>query len=282
MTDKSVQIRKAETFRRMHTGPGALLLPNAWDAMSARLFEEAGFAAIATTSAGLAWSLGYRDGEYVPREEMLTATARIVRVVGVPVNADIEAGFGDTPEALADTVTRVIATGVAGINLEDGTHRPDTPVRSPAEAAARIQAAREAADTAAVPIVINARTDLYLLEIGDENQRFDATLDRARAYLAAGADCFYPIGLADLDTIAALTGALDAPVNIVLHADDKSLADFQRAGVARASCGIGPVCAVMEFLREQAKRLHATGRLDAPIGAFTHSGAQALFPTPGP
>lgn len=277
MMDRQAQIRKAENFRCMHDRSRPLLLANAWDAMSARLFEEAGFAAIATTSAGVAWALGYRDGEQVPRDEMLATTARIVRVVDVPVTADIEAGFGDTPEALADTVTQVIQTGVAGINLEDGTHRSDPPIRSPADAAARIQAARDAAQSAGVPIVINARTDLYLLRIGTEAERFDASVARAKAYFASGADCFYPIGLTDLDTIAALTRALDAPINIGLHADGPSVAEFQHAGVARVSSAIGPVCAVMGFISHLAARLRETGQQEAPAQMFTHAGGQALF-----
>ncbi len=277
MTDRQTQIRKTEDFRRLHDRSRTLVLANAWDAISARLFEEAGFAAIATTSAGLAWALGYRDGEQVPRDEMLAATARIVRVVDVPVTADIEAGFGDTLEALADTVTRVIQTGVAGINLEDGTHRSDPTIRSAADAAARVQTARNAAQSAGVPIVINARTDLFLLQIGSEAERFEAAVARAQACFASGADCFYPIGLADLETIAALTRALDGPINIGLRAGGPSVAELQGAGVARVSSATRPVCAAMGFIRDSAIRFHETGQLDAQAEAFTYAAAQALF-----
>ena len=275
--DKQTQTRMAESFRGMHERSRRLLLPNAWDAMSARLFEQAGFDAIATTSAGVAWALGYADGEQVPRAEMLAATARIVRVVGVPVTADIEAGFGDTPEALAATITEVIRTGVAGINLEDGTHRLDSPIRDTADAAARIEVARAAARTAGVSIVINARTDLYLRRIGSEAQRFEACVERAKAYFASGADCFYPIGLADLDTIARLVKALDAPLNINLHAGGPSAAEFHRAGAVRVSSATGPVCAVMGSMRRIAAGLREAGRVDAPAGALTHADAQKLF-----
>lgn len=274
---QQTQTRLAESFRRMHDRSHRLLLPNAWDAMSARLFEQAGFEAIATTSAGVAWALGYADGEQIPRDEMLAATARIVRVVGVPVTADIEAGFGDTPEALAATVTEVIRAGVAGINLEDGTHRPDSPLRGIADAAARIRSARAAAEAAGVPIVINARSDLYLLQIGSDGKRFDACVERAKAYLASGADCFYPIGLADLDTIAALTNTLDAPVNIGLRADGPSAADFHRAGAVRVSSATRPVCAIMGYTCRIAARLRETGQVEAPAEAPTHAGAQKLF-----
>jgi 2-methylisocitrate lyase-like PEP mutase family enzyme len=128
-----------------------------------------------------------------------------------------------------------------------------------------------------VPIVINARTDLYLLRIGGEAERFDTVAARAKAYFASGADCFYPIGLADLDTIGALTRALDAPVNIGLHADGPSVAEFERAGVARISSATGPVCAVMGFVSDLAARLRETGQPEVPAQTFTHAGAQALF-----
>jgi 2-methylisocitrate lyase-like PEP mutase family enzyme len=220
--DIASQKHKAEAFRKLHErqrGSRMLLLPNAWDAMSARLFQRAGFAAIATTSGGVSWALGYPDGEQVPRDEVIAATARIARVVDGPVTADLEAGFGDTPDAVAETVTQAIRAGVAGINLEDGTHRADAPVRDSGDMAARIRAAREAARAAGVPIVINARTDLYLLRIGGEQERFDEAIRRARIYLDSGADCFFPIGLTDAQTIAALVKALDASVNIALMHD---------------------------------------------------------------
>jgi len=117
---KAEQVRKAELFRRMHDRSRTFILPNAWDAMSARLFEQAGFEAIATTSGGVSWALGFPDGEGAPRDEVIAATARIARAVAVPVTADIEGGFGDTPEKVAETVTAMIAAGAVGINLEDG------------------------------------------------------------------------------------------------------------------------------------------------------------------
>ena len=172
------QARQAEKFRNMHRGPGLLLLPNAWDAISARIFAVAGFPAIATTSGGVSWALGYADGEAAPWPEVVAATARIVRVVAVPVTADIEAGFGDTPEAVGKSISEIIQAGAVGVNLEDGTPRGTAPIRTIADAARRIAAAREAAHAAAVPIVINARTDLYLRNIGDPAARFDETVER--------------------------------------------------------------------------------------------------------
>lgn len=271
------QVSKAELFRRLHNRTRTLLLPNAWDAMSARLFEHAGFEAIATTSGGVAWALGYRDGEDAPRDEIIAATARIARAVDVPVTADIEAGFGSTPEYVADTVKAIIAAGAVGINLEDGTHRAGDPIRNVDEAAARIHAARSAANEAGVPVVINARTDLYLLEIGDEQQRFDAAVQRARAYFANGADCFFPIGLGDPIKLAALVRALDMPVNVIVRPGSASIAELERTGVARLSTATSIACATMGFVENLAQQLHEAGMFSSPVRIFTHAEAQALF-----
>ena len=161
----ATQAQQAGYFREMHHGQ-FLLLPNAWDAFSARIFAETGFSAIATTSGGVSWAIGYADGEAAPWDEVVAATRRIVRSVSVPVTADIEAGFGDTPEAVAKSVRDIIEAGAVGINLEDGTPKGAAPVRTIAAAAERIRAAREAARSAGVPVVIIARTDLYLRNIG--------------------------------------------------------------------------------------------------------------------
>src|ERR1700747_1175674 len=146
--NRAEQPQQAELFRNKHRGPRLLLLPNAWDAMSARVFVAAGFDAIATTSGGVAWALGYADGEQTPWDEVVAATARIVRAAQVPVTADIEAGYGDTPDAVMRSVAEIIGAGAVGVNLEDGTPRVASPIRSLADAAERIRAAREAANAA--------------------------------------------------------------------------------------------------------------------------------------
>jgi 2-methylisocitrate lyase-like PEP mutase family enzyme len=274
------QARQAELFRGMHRGPRLLLLPNAWDAMSARIFAAAGFGAVATTSGGVAWALGYPDGEQTPWAEVVAATARIVRAAQVPVTADIEAGYGDTPDAVLRSVAEIIGAGAVGVNLEDGTPRGASPIRSRADAAERIRAAREAANAAGVPIVINARTDLYLRNIGDEATRFDEAVERAKAYLAAGADCFYPITLRDPDTIARLVKALSAPININVRAGLPSVAELEALGVARASTASSVSLMVMGLTRQIAEELHRTGRFDILAPAITQAEAQHLFTGP--
>lgn len=275
--DTSEQSGLAEAFRDRHRVRPLLLLPNAWDALSARLFEAAGFEAIATSSGGIAWALGYPDGEKAPWPEVVAATARIARAVRVPVTADIEGGYGDTPDRVMTHVGEIIAAGAVGINLEDGTARGEMPIRTIEDASARIRAAREAATAAGVPLVINARIDLWSKQIGDEAARFAEAVLRAKAYLRAGADCLYPIGLTDMKTVAELVKAVVAPVNIIGRAGMPPAAEWERVGVARISTATGPVLAAMTFTREIAEDLRATGKFDRLKGTVTRAQLQSLF-----
>ena len=272
--DKQKQL--ADAFRAMHRGP-LLLLPNAWDAMSARQFEAAGFAAIATTSGGVAWALGYADGEKSPWPEIVSAHERITRVVRVPVTADIEAGFGETPADVGKSIADIVRTGVVGFNLEDGTPRPDMPVRPIEDAVARIRAARQAAEAAGVPAVINARTDIYLKNVGDPDGRFDEVVKRAKAYLAAGADCIYPFGFIDMETVGRLAKAIPAPINIVARAGAPPVAELQKLGVARVTIASGATLAVMSLIKTIGEDLRATGTFDGIGHSMNRPEAQKLF-----
>jgi 2-methylisocitrate lyase-like PEP mutase family enzyme len=278
---KDEQRRLADVFRAQHHGPRPLLLPNAWDAMSARIFEAAGFDAVATTSGGLAWALGFPDGEQAPWSEIVGATARIARTVRVPVTADIEGGYGETPDEVAAHVTDIIRAGAVGINLEDSTRRADLPIRSIDDAAARIAAARAAARAEGVPLVINARIDLYHRRFGDDATRFAATVRRGEAYLAAGADCIFPFGLTDLAIVAQLTTALRAPINIVGRAGMADVSELEKLGIARVSTASGPSLAAMSEIRRIAEALHAHGRFDVLAAAIKHGDAQQLFAVRG-
>jgi len=247
--------RKAEEFRKLHHGPKMLLLPNAWDVASARILEEAGHPAIATTSAGIAYSLGYADGQNISRDEMLSMVSRIARAVRVPVTADLEAGYGTTPEAIANTVKAAIEAGAIGMNLEDLAGE-DSLVELPLQIE-KIRAVRGAASAAGVPFVLNARTDVFLAAIGPEETRFDRTVERLRAYRKAGADCVFAPGLTDLDTIAKLVKAVDAPLNILALAAGPPMAELERAGVARVSTGSGIMRAAMGLTQRIAKEMIA-------------------------
>lgn len=270
------QAAKAEAFRALHRAPPLLLMANAWDAVTARMFEAEGFAAVATTSGGVSWALGYADGEAAPWDEVVAQTARIARAVKVPVTADIEAGFGATPDAVARSIADIIGTGAVGVNLEDGLHGP-IPMRTVDEAVARIRAARAAANAAGVPIVINARTDLYLKQIGDEASRFDEAVARGRAYLAAGADCFYPITLRDSGTIGRLVQALKAPININVRAGWPSVAELEALGVARVTTATQLTLVALAATREVAREIKATGRFDAIDPKLGHPEMQQLM-----
>lgn len=270
------QSAKAEAFRALHHASPLLLMANAWDAITARLFEAEGFAAVATTSGGVSWAVGYADGEAAPWDEVVGQTARIARAVKVPVTADIEGGFGATPKAVARSIQDIIGAGAVGVNLEDGLPGPAS-IRPIDDAVARIRAAHEAANAAGVPIVINARTDLYLKQIGDEASRFDEAVARGKAYLAAGADCFYPITLRDAATIGRMVAALKAPININVRAGWSSVAELEALGVARVTTATQLTLVALAATRQVAREIKASGRFDTINPAIGHPEMQQLM-----
>jgi 2-methylisocitrate lyase-like PEP mutase family enzyme len=219
---------KASALRALHVPGTPLVLPNVWDAASARAVQEAGFPAVATGSAAVARVLGYPDGEGTPVGEMMAAIARVVRAVDVPVTADVERGYGLKP---AELIERLAATGAVGCNLEDSV--PGTGELVDAGAQAEFLAEVRAA--AGEGLVINARLDTYLR--GQSSH--EAAVERGRGYLAAGADCVYPIGLGDEDEIQALVAELGGPVNILFRPAAPSLGRLAELGVARISFGGG-------------------------------------------
>src|SRR5436190_6980229 len=197
------QEARAEALRNMHRGR-LLLLPNAWDVASARIFEDGGFAAIATTSAGIAFTLGYPDGERVSRQEMLTAVERIAAAVRVPVTADVEAGYGNRPEDAALTARAVIEAGAVGMNLEDATDQPENPLLDLPLQIEKINAVLEEARRTGVPIVLNARTDVYLLEVGAPKRSYELALKRLAAFRDGGAVCLFVGGVLGSETVRGL------------------------------------------------------------------------------
>jgi 2-methylisocitrate lyase-like PEP mutase family enzyme len=276
--DRAQQAEMANSFLARHHAPPILLLPNVWDALSARLFVAAGFDALATTSGGVAWALGYPDGEHAAWPEVVAATARIVRSAQVPVTADIEAGYGATPAEVAVHVAEIIQTGVIGINLEDGLHGP---IRSIEDAAARLSAAREASRKEGVPIVLNARCDVFHLQYGEEHTRFSAAVERCKSYLNAGSDCVYPFGVRDPATIAAFVEAVGAPVNITGRPGMPNAAALERIGVARVTIASAPTLVVMSSIQKLAAELRTTGGFDVLSATLRHPEAQKLFQMKG-
>lgn len=257
---------KAEALRRLHVPGRPLLLLNAWDAATARLAEQAGAPAVATSSAAAANALGYRDGEHIGRERMLGAVAAIAGAVTVPVTADMEAGYGDEPADAAATARGVIGAGAVGLNLED-TAGGDPSTLLPVERfLAKVAAVRDVAATAGVPLVLNARTDVFLGEIGAPADRLDHAIERGRAYLAAGADCVFVPGLADPPSIAAIVEALAGRVSVLATASSPPLHELGGLGVARVSVGSGPYRAALALMRGVAEAAYGRGDL-APLFA---------------
>lgn len=222
----------AETLRRLHTGE-MLILPNAWDAASAQVVEQAGFTAVATASAAITAMLGYADGEGAPWEEMFAANARIARVVAVPVTMDAEAGYGMAANAL---VERLLGVGVVGCNLEDSDHVAGG-LKDADQQASWLTEVRTAADAAGVPLVINARVDVFFpTSLVPEEMRVAEAIRRGRLYREAGADCIYPIGVGDPNVLAQLVAGIDSPINGNSN-PQLTLPVLHDMGVARVSYG---------------------------------------------
>ena len=264
-------------FHRLHAGPGPLVLVNAWDAASARIVERAGAQAIGTTSAGMAWSLGYADGERMPVAELIAACARICRVAGVPVTVDIERGFGDTTAAVCDVARALIDMGVAGINIEDGTLPGTRALAPPQILCERIEALRRLD----AHLFINARTDTHFVANDDPVARYQDTLRRARLYAAAGADGIFVPGMTSLEEIAGLAAAVALPVNVYAgHTQAPSVEVLASAGARRISLGCGPLQAALGLLGRMATEAFDNGGFRAMSAQMLPAGEiNSLFPS---
>ena len=281
--DTTAQGRKAEELRRLHSGARVLVLPNAWDVASARVLEELGYPAIATTSAGVAFALGYPDGQRLSRDEMLAVVARIARAVRVPVTADMEAGYGITPKDMAETAKAIVAAGAVGLNLEDVTGDTESSQVDTVLQVEKIRAIREASASLGVSLVINARTDVYLMPIGPEAMRFERTVERLRAYRAAGADCVFAPGVKERELIEKLVKAVAAPLNILVTPGCPSIPELQKIGVARASVGSGVMRSTLGLVRRIGKELLETGTYSTVFeGAIPFAEVNALLEQSAP
>lgn len=264
-------------FRKLHTEGDVLLLPNVWDVASARIIEQAGFPAIATSSAGIAFAQGFPDGQKIPPERMLGVIADIAGAVTVPVTADVEAGYGAKPADAARTARRVIECGAVGMNFEDATGDPAHPLFDLDLQVERIRAVRDASENLGVPLVLNARTDVYLLQIGKASERYEEALLRMSAFRDAGADCLFVPGLVDLSTIARFVADLRCPLNILGVAGSPSVAELRRVGVRRISLGSGPMRAAMGLLQRIAGELKSSGTYSELGGAPSHGELNKLM-----
>ncbi|SAK91529.1 PEP phosphonomutase [Caballeronia pedi] len=244
---------KAGTFRQLHNQSTPLLLPNAWDAGSARLIEAQGASAIATTSAGFAWALGYPDGRMLPFDEVIGSVRRIVRVLEVPLSVDVENGYSDDPKIVAAHVMQLVDLGIAGINIEDG---PD----AASLLAAKIEAIKEAVAKAGVDLFVNARSDVFLASLVEKAKQPQEAIARGHLYASAGADGLFLPALVQPSDIKAIVGAIRLPLNVMALPGLADAATLGKLGVRRLSAGSGIAQAVLGRTKAMAADFLAHGR----------------------
>ncbi|WP_085520929.1 isocitrate lyase/PEP mutase family protein [Tuberibacillus sp. Marseille-P3662] len=244
------QLQKTKHFHQLHQPGSTFVLPNAWDVISAKIFEESGFEAIGTTSAGIATSLGFKDGQNIPSEKMTEVIKTIADAVNVPVSADIEAGYGESAENVAKAAKKVLEAGAVGINLEDGTGNLEHPLYDLSLQKEKITAIKEFSDTTeGSSLFINARTDTYWLNIDDPSTRFQKTVERVKAFEEAGADCIFVPGLHDREIIQKLRKETNCPINLLVDPDMPNLSELSNLGIERVSCGSSPFRATVTLLK---------------------------------
>jgi 2-methylisocitrate lyase-like PEP mutase family enzyme len=272
----SKQAEKAERFRGLHDRKKVLVLPNAWDVPSARIFEEEGFPAVATSSAAMMVSLGHPDGEGIGIEEYVSAVSRVAKVLAVPLSVDVVGGFGRAPSDVAAALRKVIEAGAVGINIEDFVHETKKllPVE---EQLARLRAVKELEEGLGVPFVINARTDAFRFAEGDEKSRLAEAIRRGVAYRDLGVDCVYPMGLTDAASISAYVEALDFPVNVMVRKGLPPVAELAKLGVARVSFGPSASYAAMGLLKRASREVLEKGTYESLVdGAISFDELNAL------
>ena len=262
VTDLSSQVRKAERLRELHHGEKILVLPNIWDPGGARMMQWLGYPAVATASASIAYSLGYDDCQQITLDAMLDVVGRVAAAVNVPVTADMEWGYAEQPKEVAENMRRLLRAGAVGINLEDSVREGERLFEIDFQCA-RIRAVREMARQEGVPLFINARTDVFWPRVpGGDEEKFEHAVRRAKAYLDAGADGFYPIILGDLATLRRLAATVRAPINVLAPTAHATLSELEVAGIARVSLGPALMWASLSTMRKIAVDLQNYGSFD--------------------
>lgn len=279
--DRSTQRQRIESFRHLHRPNHAFVLPNAWDAATARVFEQAGFSAIGTTSAGVAASLGYADGQYISPDLMLQAIKRIVEATTLPVTADLEAGYGKTIKEVLAIIKKAADLGIAGFNLEDAVLLQGAPkLVDVSFQKEKITAIREYLSSENLPLVLNARTDVFVLSQELPEQCLQQAIQRANAYRDAGADCLFFPGVSESSLIRTLVEEVHGPLNILATAATPPVSDLQRLGVTRVSLGSGPMRASLALTRQIAQELLEKGTYTTfTRDAFSYAALLQLFPS---
>ena len=267
------QKEKADRFLKFHHDEEILVLLNSWDIGSSRLIEASGYKAIATTSMGIAASLGYPDCQVIPFSEMMAVITGIANTVQVPLTVDVEAGYGDSLDEIIDSIKKIIATGIVGVNIEDSVALNPVLVDE-GEFCERISAIRALADSLGFHLVINARTDSFYTSSGSQRERLRESIKRGNAYREAGADCIFVQPVAERETISTLVKEIDAPINILANPGigagmPPSIRELQDLGVARVSLGSGLMKATLALIKKVADELSEKGTYNILLDAMT-------------
>lgn len=279
--NKEQQIHLAHRFQALHQTPKLLCLPNAWDAGSAVIFEKEGFEAIGTTSAGIAYSLGYPDGEQMTVADLLEVEHKIIRRITIPLTVDIETGYGGNLSEILNTVQSVIEGGAVGINIEDGLSGDSPALFDCREQCQKISEIKRLQAITGIPFVINARTDVYWLSLGEPERRLNTAIKRANAYLEAGADCAFVPGLMTAELISELVKEIKGPVNIIATPVCPPVSELEALGVSRLSIGSGAARAALGITQRIARELKQPGSFTSLAEiAIRYDAANNLFRDP--
>jgi 2-methylisocitrate lyase-like PEP mutase family enzyme len=273
LTKESIK-KKAKTFLSLHSGSELLVLPNIWNPVGARILEEKGFPAVATSSAAVSTSLGYEDGERIKLSTLLDIINRIARSVEIPASADIESGYAASLSDLKDTISEVIASGVVGINIEDGLKEGGA-LRPIDEQCERIATIRDVSNQQGLHLVINARVDCFISNVFQtKEERIEETVVRAKAYSEAGADCIYPMGPGDRETLTTLRKRITSPINVLASAKAEPLKVLKKIGINRVSFGPFIFRSCLKKFINIADELHRLGNFEC-FSKDTLSGDEA-------
>jgi len=270
------QKQRAKEFQALHNNKEMLLLPNAWNAGSAKVFEKEGFKAVATTSAGIAFAMGYADGEIIDIEDLCLVSQQITRRISIPLSVDLERGYSDNPKEVKKNVRKILESGVVGINLEDG--RPDGKLDSLNLLLDKIKAIAELKKELDLPFVINARTCAYWLNIGEDKERLALATERCNAFLKAGADCVFVPGLLQKETLVELLANINGPLNAIANPVYHDLKEMEQLGISRLSLGSGPVRAMFANLIQNSKEIIENSDISSLLNHdFSYAAANKYF-----
>ena len=276
--DKEKQIELAEEFKKMHFKNNVFILPNVWDVGSAVIFEKTGFKAVGTTSAGVSHSLGFSDGQKISKKDSLYLTEKLVNRINIPLTVDFEGGYATTSKEIANNVSELIQIGAVGINFEDSTSDSIDSLTPLSVQTEKLKAIASVKEDLGIDFFINARTDVYWLSIGEKEKRFQLVIDRAHAFIQAGADGIFVPGNLPKVTYIELVKSIDAPLNVLPSKTNYTVDDLKNIGVARMSLGSGPVRSSIALIKEIAMELYSKKTLNTMFNtSISYEDANKLF-----